>query len=140
MWEVVDALVISLKLRLASCQDLPYGALRRRHGPAAAVGMHASHGLRQREPHGSGPRLFVEPHRREQLLRGRARGERERETVAREQPPDPIGGSPPRGPHPPRAPRPARPAPPPPLPPPPPAPYPGPPPPRPPMAPDEKRA
>src|SRR2546423_12486752 len=110
MWEVVDALVISLKLRLASCQDLPYGALRRRHGPAAAVGMHASHGLRQREPHGSGPRLFVEPHRREQLLRGRARGERERETVAREQPPDPIGGfrlrvpSPPRG-APPPAPR-----------------------------------
>src|SRR2546421_2379228 len=110
MWEVVDALVISLKLRLASCQDLPYGALRRRHGPAAAVGMHASHGLRQREPHGSGPRFLVEPHRREQLLRGRARGERERETVAREQPPDPIGGSPRGEAQPPRAPRPARPA------------------------------
>src|SRR2546423_12294743 len=103
MWEVVGALVISLKLRLARCQDLPHGALRRRHGPAAAIGMHAPDGLGQREPHGSGPRLLVEPHRREQLLRGRARRERERETVAREQPPDPIGGSPRRGPPPRRA-------------------------------------
>src|SRR2546421_12171885 len=111
MWEVAHALVISRKLRLARGQDLPYGPLGRRHGPAAAVGMHAPLGPRQPEPHGSGPRLFVEPHRREQLLRGRARGERERETVAREQPPDPIGGSPRGDPPPPRQPRPPRPAP-----------------------------
>src|SRR5207244_4161845 len=90
---VGDALATSSKLRLPPREHVPHRALGGRHRPATAVGVHAPNRLRQREPHRSGARLFVELHRREQAVRRGALGELERETAALEQPRDAIGGS-----------------------------------------------